>query len=62
MSEPYDYHPRDGFIDTYGSAGDVCLDPDTCTKDHNEETSTGEIHHYGCECGECMYQYWLLKR
>jgi hypothetical protein len=27
-----------------------------CERLHNE---TG--HHYGCECSECMREYWMLK-
>ncbi|MHC4372424.1 MAG: hypothetical protein ACYSW8_32885, partial [Planctomycetota bacterium] len=35
----------------------TCPDPENCQELHNETE-----HHYGCECGDCMYEYWLLKR
>jgi hypothetical protein len=40
---------------------DICKDPENCDKEHMEENSNGEIHHYGCDCSECLEQYWLLK-
>jgi hypothetical protein len=33
-----------------------CPDPEECEEMHNEST-----HHYGCECRDCMQEYWLLK-
>ena len=33
----------------------VCTNP-KCTKLHNQ---TG--HHYGCDCWECMHEYYELK-
>ena len=42
--------PRD-FVETEACENDQCL------RHHNE---TG--HHYGCECGACMHEYWMLKR
>lgn len=27
-----------------------------CDRLHNENG-----HHYGCECSECMREYWMLK-
>jgi hypothetical protein len=39
-----------------------CPDPENCTELHNEaDPSTGEEHHYGCECDWCVYVYWSLK-
>lgn len=34
----------------------TCPDIENCTELHNEND-----HHYGCECRECMDEYWLLK-
>ena len=34
----------------------VCTSP-TCKKLHNQ---TG--HHYGCDCWDCMVEYYELKR
>lgn len=31
-------------------------DSEDCLRFHNE---TG--HHYGCECVDCMQEYWMLK-
>ena len=60
MSGPY--HLRDLFTAHPGAEIDICHDPENCTKDHNpEDPDTGEYHHYGCECGNCMYFYWQLK-
>ena len=39
---------------------DVCRDPETCTKLHNEDIGQGE-HHYGCECTDCIRVYWFMK-
>lgn len=45
----------------------VCSDPDNCDEEHNEITGwdSGDpdrMHHYGCECDECMlYVYLHLK-
>ena len=45
--------------DCFESCGPTkeCSDPENCTEMHNEN----EDHHYGCECGGCIYEYWLLK-
>lgn len=60
MSGPY--HVRDLFETPEGYEPLVCEDPEHCTKAHNEDDpATGEQHHYGCECGWCMYTYWSLK-
>lgn len=41
---------------------DICTDPENCDRLHNEEESgSGEVHHYGCECQWCMHVYWTLK-
>lgn len=60
MSGPY--CPRDMFETRKGYQPQICLDPENCQEDHNEEDpSTGESHHYSCECGWCQYLGWLLK-
>ena len=45
-----------------GIEADVCHNPKTCTKHHNRaDPETNEVHHYGCECGWCVYVYWSMK-
>jgi len=39
-----------------------CPDPETCDELHNDELPNGEIHHYGCECEDCVEFYRRLKR
>lgn len=61
MSGPYG-SVADRFRDIYRGKPLVCPDPKNCTEIHNDaDPNTGEEHHYGCECGWCMYIYWSLK-
>ena len=53
MSSPVDL--RDLFSDT-DAVPLECPNPETCKEIHNESG-----HHYGCECGACLYEYWMLK-
>ena len=62
MSEPYEYSLRDAFGDNIKAEPDICPDPETTLKMVNEENPDGTTHYYGCACGDCVYQYWLLKQ
>lgn len=35
-------------------------DWEDCPELHNDLPS-GELHHYGCECSDCLLFYWKLK-
>ena len=37
----------------------TCGNPDECPEFFNE---TCEDHHYGCECHQCVGDYWALKQ
>jgi len=37
------------------------IEHDTCVNDECERLHNETGHHYGCECGECMREYWMLK-
>ena len=56
------YSIVDAFRDNHRGTPLVCPDPENCTEMHNEaDPTTGEEHHYGCECGWCIYVMWTLK-
>ena len=63
MGEPYSISIREMFDTPDGYSPLICPDPENCMEMHNEEEPGGEdgAHHYGCECGWCMYIYWTLK-
>jgi hypothetical protein len=52
----WDYENRPFTQDLHPIVGDPMCYDENCAKEHNE---TG--HHYGCACGDCMREYWLLK-
>lgn len=41
----------------------TCNDPENCSEEHNEiagwENDNDRMHHYGCECTDCMLYYYL---
>ena len=60
MSGPYSI--RDVFETRPGTEPLICPDPENCQEQHNEaDPATSEEHHYGCECGWCLYVVWTLK-
>jgi len=41
--------------------------PTKCKKHEKSSKKEGELHNenghrYGCECKDCVYEYWLLKQ
>ena len=64
MSGPYtarDLWP--GCAEPYYPGAQIlrCPDPENCTEMHMEHEEDEVPHHYGCECGACVHEYWLLK-
>lgn len=53
MANPYEFEATGPTV--------LCPDLEQCDDLHTDTETDGTPHHYGCECGDCIYYYWRLK-